>query len=156
MNLEDSEIIPLLNALGEHNHLRTSILPSLLKNLSENQHHEYPQNLFEVGRVFSKGDSQTGIIEKESLAIVTCHDKTDFTQLRQILNVLTSSLGLECCVKESSHPSYINGRFGEIYIKEQKVGLIGEFHPVVLENWQLPVPSVGMELNIEKIFELVK
>ncbi|MEK6900974.1 MAG: phenylalanine--tRNA ligase subunit beta, partial [Nanoarchaeota archaeon] len=33
-------VLSLKNAVGEHNHLRHSLLPSLLKTLSENKHHE--------------------------------------------------------------------------------------------------------------------
>ncbi|HLC81662.1 MAG TPA: phenylalanine--tRNA ligase subunit beta [Candidatus Nanoarchaeia archaeon] len=151
------EIIPLKNALGEHNHLRNSLLPGILKNLHENQHHEYPQNLFEIGRVFGYGsDEETGIKETEFLSVVLCHDKTDFTEIRQVLDVLCTNLGLAASVKETLHDSYISGRAGKIIINGQEIGLIGEFHPKVLENWDLLVPAVGFELNLKRIFELVK
>lgn len=154
MSLSD-DVISLKNALGEHNHLRNSLLPSLLKNLSENQHNEYPQNIFEVGRSFVKGDSETGVVEKENLAVTLCHEKTDFTEAKQVLDALMKSLGMDCVIKEVQHPSYVEGRIGEIFVGEKKLGLIGELHPQVITNWQLTVPVVGFELDLEELFKII-
>ncbi len=149
--------IPLKNALGEYNTLRDRLLPCLLKNLAENQHNEYPQNIFEIGRIFEPDTAQeTGIKETEHIAIALCHEKTDFTQIRQILDALLSSLGLGFTVKESPRPSFIVGRVGEILVDKKKIGIIGEIHPQVLTNWGMQVPVVALELNLEVLFELVK
>ena len=147
--------IPLKNAIGDHNHLRNAILPSLLKTLAENQHHEYPKNIFELGKIFVPWDTETGILEPEHLAVMLCHDKTDFTEIRQIVETLTRALGLECAVKESEHPPFIPGRSGDITIHDKKVGIIGELHPQVLTNWQMTMPAVTLELNLEEIFRIV-
>src|SRR3989344_6088128 len=150
------EPVALINALGEHNHLRNQVLPSLMKNLKDNQHHEYPQNLFEIGRAFTEGDSETGIIEREKLAVVLCHEKTDFTELKQSLAGCMSSLGLRVSIKEVSHSSFIEGRVGEMYVQGKNVGLIGELSPQVIMNWSLAVPVVGMEMDLEELFSFLK
>ena len=147
------KIIPLKNALGEHNHLRNSLLPSLLKNLSENQHHEYPQNIFETGRIFNYGNTETGVKEKQKLSILVCHERADFTEIMQILNALFSSLSLEVKIKESENASFIEGRIGNIVLDGKVIGMIGEIHPEVLENFSLIVPVVGLELEVEAVFE---
>ncbi len=155
MQVEDDDVISLQNALGDHNHLRSSVIPSLLQNLAVNQHYEYPQNIFEIGRTFSKGQSETGIIEKEKLAVVMCHEKTDFTEARQLVEGLFSSLGMEVTVKEAEHPLYIEGRVGELQLNGTTIGMIGEFHPQVLVNWELMVPVVGFEIDIEEVFSVL-
>jgi phenylalanyl-tRNA synthetase beta chain len=151
----DLEVIPLKNALGEHNHLRNAILPSLLSNLKDNQHHEYPQNIFEIGRTFNYGNTETGVTETEKLSAVLCHEKTDFTEIKQTLVALMQSLGLDCSVREKEHPSYIPGRVGEIIIKDISIGFIGELSPSVLNNWELTVPVVGFELELETLFKKI-
>ena len=153
---KEEKIIPLKNALGEHNHLRNRILASLLRNLKNNQHNEFPQNIFEIGRTFNFGESETGVIEKDNLAAILCHEKTDYTEIRQVLDALMDSLGLEYAVRESSRPSFIHGRLGEIYVEGQKLGIIGEFSPEILTNWELAIPAVAFELDLEKLFELIK
>jgi phenylalanyl-tRNA synthetase beta chain len=156
MNLS-KEIIKLKNALGDYNCLRNSVLVSMLKNLSENQHNEYPQNLFEIGRIFSlDASTETGVKEKENLGMVMCEEKADYTQLKQVLDWLARSLGLSIVIKESKHPSFIPGRIGDILVNSKKIGFIGEVHPQVLENWNLSVPVSALELDLEELFELVK
>ena len=155
MNLNE-KIIPLQNALGEHNRLRNALLPCLIKNLAENQHQEYPQNLFEIGRIFSYGKSETGITEHESLSIVLCHEKTDFTEIRQILDGLMRELAIAFSVKEAEHPSYITGRVGEITIEQEKIGVIGEISPEVLARWEILTPLVALELDAEKLWKAVR
>ena len=51
----------------EHEILRSSILPSLLRSLSHNIHEEYPQRLFEIGKVFSLDEDP---VERWSLCSV--------------------------------------------------------------------------------------
>jgi len=148
------EPIPLKNAIGDHNHLRNAIMPSLMKTLAENQHHEYPQNIFEIGRIFVPWDTETGVLEPEHLNVMLCHDKTDFTEIRQVLEALIHALGLECAVKESDHPPFISGRSGDITIHGKKMGVIGELHPQVITNWQLTMPVVCFEMNLGILFEL--
>ncbi|MBT6774533.1 phenylalanine--tRNA ligase subunit beta [Candidatus Woesearchaeota archaeon] len=153
--LLENKLIPLKNALGEHNHLRNIILPSLLLNLKDNQHHEYPQNIFEIGRTFNHGKTETGVKETEKLAVVLCHEKTDFTEIKQALTALMDSLGLEVSIKETEHPSYIVGRVGEIIVNDLSLGFIGELSPEVLNKWDLMVPVVGFELELETVFDLI-
>ncbi|MDP3734318.1 MAG: phenylalanine--tRNA ligase subunit beta [Nanoarchaeota archaeon] len=156
MNLSE-ELIPLKNALGDHNYLRNAILPSLLKTLAENQHHEYPHNIFEIGRIFTpSAEEDTGVRERETLGIVLCHEKTDFTEIKQVVTALLHSLGLEFKINEITHPSFIIGRVGAIIIDGEQIGMIGEFHPQVLMNWEVMVPAVGLELDLEKVFGLIK
>lgn len=150
-----NEMIKLKNALGDYNCLRNSLLVSMLKNLSENQHNEYPQNLFEISRVFSlDARTETGVGEKENLGIMLCEDKVDFTHLKQMLDLLGRSLGLSVQVRETKHPSFIIGRVGEILINSKKLGVIGEVHPQVLTNWGLNVPVAALELDLERLWEM--
>ena len=127
-----------------------------MKNLAENQHHEYPQNIFEVGRVFHHGDSETGIVETDHLSVILCHDKTDFTEARQALEALMQAVGIKCSVKESEHPGFIEGRVGEVMANGENIGIIGEFHPQVITNWGLLMPAVGFELDMGRLFSLAQ
>lgn len=155
--LQKNEIIPLINVIGDHNHLRNSLLPGLLKNLAENLHNESPQNLFEIGRIFNRNHhSDTGVSETEHLGLVLCHDKTDFTELKQVLESLLAALGLEFSITETVNQSFIPGRVGEIFVKEKSIGLLGEVHPQVLDNWQINSPVVALEIDLEMLFKILK
>ncbi|PIN76273.1 phenylalanine--tRNA ligase subunit beta [Candidatus Woesearchaeota archaeon CG10_big_fil_rev_8_21_14_0_10_36_11] len=156
MNL-DNPLISLQNALGEHNHLRNAILPSLIKNIRENQHNEFPQNIFEVGRVFTHDtNTETKIGENEHLSVVLCHDKTDFTEIKQVLDTVLSSLGICYTIQETQHASFIPGRVGEIIIHDKSIGIIGELSPEVITLWNIQVPIVAFEVDVEMLFKTIK
>ena len=55
-------------------------------------------------------------------------------------------------IKPDKNPSYINGRYGNIYYKGEKIGEIGEIYPEVLMNFKLEFPVAAMELNLEIFF----
>lgn len=149
-------IIPLKNAVGDQNHLRNSVLPSLMKNLNENQHNEYPQKIFEIGRVFTYAKkTETGVEERDKLGIVICHEKTDFTEIKQILDALLTALGVKASVQESSNRSFIDGRVGKVVVGDEKLGIIGEISPTVLNNWDIIIPVVCMEIDMMKVCEVV-
>ncbi len=151
-----SELVGLKNAVGEFNTLRNSLLPSLIKNLADNQHNEYPQNIFEIGRTFRYGNTETGVLEREYLTVALCYDEADFTRIKQVLDFLMRNLGLEFQIRDVKQGSFIPGRIGEILVNGEKIGIIGEIHPQVLENWNLAVPVVALELDLEELFNKVK
>lgn len=156
MNI-DNEVIILANSLSqEYNCLRSWIITSLLETLSKNKHNEYPQNIFEIGNIFKKGESETNVIEQERLAVILCHNKADFTQIKQILESLLFSLGLKYEIKDVEHESFISGRCGRVSVNGKNVAYIGEINPLVLDNWNLEMPVAALELNLSELFEVIK
>ena len=147
-----AELIELMNAKTNYNAIRSSMLPSLMKVLGDNRDVDYPQRIFELGKVFSK-DSKEGKSVSESTSLATALTNSNFTEAKQTLDYLGKVLGIEFEVKESSHSSFIDGRTAEVLLKKKKVGIIGEIHPKVLSNWKLLVPVSAFELEIDKILE---
>lgn len=144
------ELIEIENALNEdYNVLRYWMMPSLLDVFRNNKHHENPQKIFEIGTVF---DSD----EKNKLGMLITHSNVTYTEARQILDSLITSLGLEVSVKASEHESFIPGRVGKIIVKGKDIGVIGEIHPEVLSNFELETPVVGFELDVNELFKLIK
>ncbi len=138
--------LALKNPLSkEFDVLRPSLLPSLLHILSENQHHEYPQRLFEINTVIDE-------YEKVHLGIVFSHEKAYFTELKQILDALCGALGLSYSLVPQELPSFIEGRAGDIFVNKRFIGVIGEIHPEVLVNFNLGNPVVALELNLDSLY----
>jgi len=143
------ENIEVSNAVNvDYNALRKWIIPSLLEILERNKHHDYPQNIFEIGTCFSSK-------EEDCLSVVLCGNKIDFTSIKQILDYLINTLDLKYEIKEEKHDSFIDGRTGKIIIGKE-VGVIGEIHPKVLENFGLDMPAVAFEINLSDVFNIMK
>jgi len=154
MNL-DNDYVELISSNEEYNALRTSMIPNLLKILGNNKHNEYPQNIFEMGNIFRKGKSETGIEEETRLAVVLCHSKANFTGIKQIIDSLLENLGLNCSIENIEHKSFIPGRVGKIIIKGKETAIMGEIHPSVLVNFGIETPVSVFELDLKRLFEIV-
>ncbi|MDO8628829.1 MAG: phenylalanine--tRNA ligase subunit beta [Nanoarchaeota archaeon] len=139
----------------EYNVLRTSIIPSLLDVHNKNTHHNYPQNLFEMGTIFNpatnKQTSETGIIENNHLAITLCGEAADYTKIIQLSDYFFKQLNLEVNYEEPprAFPTFIPGRVAAITINGKMLGIIGELHPKVLNNFKLEQPTAALELNLD-------
>lgn len=131
----------------EYTVLRPWLLPCLLKTLQLNKHHEYPQNIFEIGPCFNNKK------ETMKLAVLLCHEKSDFTLIKQILDSLFQNLELEYKIEEVNHASFIKGRVGKILIKNKKIAYIGEIHPKVLTNYELIMPVSCFEIDLDELFK---
>lgn len=138
----------------EYNALRTSLIPSMLKTLNANKHHSYPQDIFEIAKVFKK--SKNDVIESYSLCITLCNRQSDFTRIKQILDALLLELGLHLSITEQDHPLFINGRSAIIKASGKKLGNIGEIYPDVLNNFSIDIPVSLLEINIEDLLDALK
>ncbi|MCI6983256.1 MAG: hypothetical protein MR917_03435, partial [Treponema porcinum] len=54
-------------------------------------------------------------------------------------------------VTESDDPRFIPGRQAAVLANGKKIGIFGEIHPQVLENWSITVPCVGGEIDLEEM-----
>ncbi|MBI2105813.1 phenylalanine--tRNA ligase subunit beta [Candidatus Woesearchaeota archaeon] len=126
----------------DYDTLRNFMLPGLLKILSENKRYEYPQNIFEIGKIFDD------ITDKDSLGIVVTGN---FTMIKQKLDVLFSLLDIKYEIKEDENGSFIIGRCGKIIVNEKELGVIGEMSPIVLDSFGIDVPCSGLEINLERL-----
>ena len=150
------ELVQIANPVSkEYNTTRETILPKLMDTLLLNRSEEKPIRIFEVGDVILLAPKEeTGAKREVHLAAVTYHEDANFTEIRSTLDFIMSSLGYnsDYKVKPGIHPSYISGRYGDIYLKENVIGGIGEIDPEVLVNFKLEFPVSALELNLELLF----
>jgi len=153
--LTDINLITLKSAVNtEYDVLRAWITPSLMEVLNNNRSSEYPQKVFGIGRVFKEGDTETGVLEQERLAITICDEQADFTNIKQTFDYLMRMLDIEYTMAETEHPSFIPGRVARVTVNDKEVAYIGEMHPQVLNNWGIEYPVGVLELNLSEMFNL--
>ncbi len=157
MNIKSTDFIKLANSISdEYNVLRYGMLPGLMNVLRENTHNEYPQNIFESGYTFKLGKSDTGVEEKNKLAVVLCSAESDYTKAKQVLDYLFKNIGLKYEVKKAMHDSFIPGRAGKIMLEGKEIGFIGELSPQVLSNFGVEMPASAFEIEMNSVYELFK
>lgn len=134
---------------SEHQILRSSLLPSLINSLSHNIHEEYPQRLFEIGKVFSLSKNPH---ECWSVCAVVAHDTADYTEIKSIVQTLmTNGFGKRFFTNAVSSGLFLQGRGADIYTEKEKIGHLGEIHPTIIENFKIRVPVVGFEIELTQL-----
>jgi len=151
---QEKGFIEVLDSKTENNILRKDLSSYVLKIFSENVDSEYPQKIFETGRVFL--DRNSDILEKEKLSLGIAPG--NFTDAKQVLSYLFKMLGFnseDIKISESEDfPNYfIEGRVGEITFNKKKIGFLGEVHPRILRNWKIKMPVALAEIDLVEIFE---
>jgi phenylalanyl-tRNA synthetase beta chain len=151
--IDEPENVASVNATksSEHEVLRDMLLPSLLKSLSRNIHEEYPQKLFEIGKIFEWSQN---INEYWSLGAVVAHNTADYTEIKSILQtLLKQSFGKSVTTEVAAHPVFIDGRCASVIVNDECIGMLGEITPFAIDNFKLRVPVAAFELNISKLLQ---
>ncbi len=150
MGAAPEECAAILNPKTEdYTICRKTILPSLLDVLMSNTHNEYPQKIFEVGDCVYLDDGETGAKNVRKLALAISHRDADINEIKSALETFMRLYGVGYSLKNSTHPSLIKGRCGDISVGGKKIGFIGEIAPSVLNNWCLENPVAVFEIAIE-------
>jgi phenylalanyl-tRNA synthetase beta chain len=155
MNCKKARIVEVSNPkILTMSCLRSWLLPSLMEFLGNNQSVEFPQKIFELGKVTMLDKTkETKTRDEEWLAAATTHPMASFTEIKSALDAFFLNLGVEWQITETVHPSFIEGRVGTAVVNGVDVGVLGEINPQVLEAWKLENPVVAFEINAQKIIE---
>ena len=156
MRRKAGRMIRLANPVStEYSIVRNDLLPSLMKNLADNKHQAYPQRMFEVSdviRISEKAETRTE--RRLHVACVSSRPTANFTEIKSYVEALLANLGLkDWKIKETRHPSFLQGRVAAIYVKGRKIGVVGEIHPEVLNNFELENPTSAFEINLQRIIK---
>ena len=150
MNLKEEEVVEIENPVSLNwNVFRNWMLPSLMEFYSNNQHVEYPQKIFEIGDVVlidEKQETKTRDVRKMAAAIAD--SKVDYHDILAVLDGFMREQKKKYKLRKARHSSFVEGRVAEILVEGKVVGIIGEVHPQVLENWKLEMPVAAFEIEL--------
>lgn len=149
-SIKEEERIELENSKTEYKYARPNLLIPAIRIFSENKDNEYPQEIFEIGKIFKK-DSKAFDISEEKHLLVAC-SPGNITKMKQILDYLFHTIGKEFSISEFSNDFCIEGRTAEIFYENKSIGFMGEIHPKVLIENSLKMPLAVIEINLDKLF----
>ncbi|MBN1175089.1 phenylalanine--tRNA ligase subunit beta [Candidatus Woesearchaeota archaeon] len=154
MNLSEDHVgfVPVANGNETQGMMRISIIPEQLKSLANNRNQPLPQKIFEGDFVVLPDLSKDVKARNEMhLSAMITDRAVTFTQIKQVLDSLLLTRGINISIKPTNHPSFIKGRAGVIIFDDIAIGIIGELNPQVLINFGLTTPVAAFELNLESI-----
>lgn len=153
-----ADVVEIIDPVSkDYNSLRYWMIPSLLTVLKHNRHNEYPQQIFEMGKVFMK-DSKSEMLVREAtrLCVMLCDGNTDFTKIKQAMDYIFRMLDVKYDVSDAEFEPFLAGRVGRVAVNGCKVAYIGEISPPVLANFEMEMPVAALELNLTDLFECLK
>jgi phenylalanyl-tRNA synthetase beta chain len=125
--------------------------------------------LFEIGPVYLPRADEALPDEPQRLAIALTGPRTleawqgsdrapvDFFDLKGVLTGVIEGLHLSgVTYAPDTHPTFMPGRTARLLVGEQTVGWLGELHPLVRDNYDLPAQAVLVaELDLEGLLAQV-
>lgn len=151
---EQVKAIFIANPMTENYEVvRPSIIPSLLESESVSQNAVYPHNIFEVGKIaYLEPSENSGTVTHNSLGFLSADAAVGFNEINSFVNTLMYFLRKEYTLTSPKDDTrFIEGRCANIVVNNKVVGVFGEIHPQVLENWGCSVPAVACEINVDSL-----
>ncbi len=150
---EDSPLrdsLKILNPLGEDTSImRTTVLPSMLEILTRNYNYRNKNvRLYEIGKTYFK--ESNGLADEKKVLSLGQYGNCDFYSIKGTVENIFSSLRING-VKfkaDSSNPSYHPGRCADIYYGDEKVGVLGQIHPLAAANYGIDDELYCAEISL--------
>jgi len=133
--------------------MRTTLMPNMLKVISKNSNHGIKEGmLFEIGNTFENSNKTIpNEIRKVSIGM---YGNYDFYSLKGVVENLLNKFGFKYKFKvEKNISSFHPGRTAKIVSNNIEIGLMGETHPDVRENYEIDERTYLAEIDIHKILE---
>ena len=151
-------MLPIRNPLGEDTSvMRTTLVPDMLSTLALNMNHGNDSaRLFEVAAVFDPANrTAEGLpTETRKLCLGLYGKDADFFTMRGVVERLLKQLGIAFDVSRSDEVYLHPGRQAKLTQGEQVVCVLGEVHPTIRENFDMPYRALIAEMDMEVIAQL--
>ena len=146
----------ILNPLGEDTSImRTTVLPSMLEILARNYNYRNKNvKLYEVGRIYLPGGNDGLAVENKVLSMGAYGDDMDFFALKGAVEAILKDLRAEGVHFEAPcvpNPSYHPGRCADVYAGGRRIGVFGQVHPLVAQNYGVDAQFYCAELDLEQL-----
>lgn len=151
-------MLPIRNPLGEDTSvMRTTLVPDMLSTLALNMNHGNDNaRLFEVAAVFDpEHRTAEGLpTETRKLCLGLYGKDADFFTMRGVAERLLKQLGITFDVSRSNEVYLHPGRQAKLTQGDHVVCVLGEVHPTVRENFDMPSRALIAEMDMEVIAQL--
>ncbi|MDR1211550.1 MAG: phenylalanine--tRNA ligase subunit beta [Spirochaetaceae bacterium] len=146
-------IIRIANPMTEnYEYVRDSVLASLMASEAASGHAVYPHRIFEVGKIAYRDQAENyGTSTRQYAGFLHADRDASFNTVAGQLQTLFYYISCEYTVQESDDARFIPGRAAAIVYRGRDIGVFGEIHPEVLENWGITVPCTACEFDLEAL-----
>ena len=145
----------ILNPLGEDTSImRTTTLPSMLEILTRNYNYRNKSAwLYEIGRIYQPGGEDGLANEAKIVTLGAYGSGMDFFTMKGAVEAILKDIRAEnvrfqpCTEDQSYHP----GRCAEVWSGDQCIGVFGQVHPRVAQNYGVDTELYCAELSFDAL-----
>ena len=146
----------ILNPLGEDTSImRTTVLPSMLEILTRNYNfRNKAAKLYEIGRIYLPGGEDGLADEQKVLSMGAYGPDMDFFAMKGAVVAVLETIRAEkvTFAAVNDNPSYHPGRCAKVLVNGQEIGVFGQIHPLVAQNYGVDTQLFCAELSFEALF----
>jgi phenylalanyl-tRNA synthetase beta chain len=154
MDLRPDDHLELLNTISEEiQFFRQSLIPSLVKNISENEGRRDVLKFFEISKVYLPRKSELPEeVYKLSIAV-----NTDFLDLKGLVESLITELKAgDIAYDTSNQPLFSEALQTSLSVADKKLGMLGQLKPAHQERNAIKSPVYIAELDLMPLIELYR
>lgn len=155
--------VTIINPLGEDTSvMRTTTIPSMLETLSFNYNNKNEKAcLFEVGKEYLPVDGRELPDEPDRLTFGMYGGNVDFYDIKGVVEALLSEMGINeveyvraCNSEAFDEKSALHPGRGAVILKDgTAIGIMGEIHPSVQENYGIKTKIYIAKLNVPEMMK---
>lgn len=163
-----TEYVKLANPITpEKRVMRRSLLSSVLNVIERNARLRDALAMFEIGPVFIPQGNDLPL-EPRRLALAltgrryeSAWDaktalKLDFYDLKGLVEALMDALHLDVTYAPAEHPSFHPGKCASVLLNGTSLGILGELHPLVQENYNFVSPVLAADFDLEAVLQAAR
>ena len=164
---QDSKLrktVTITNPLGEDTSvMRTTTIPSMCEVLGRNYNNRnLSAKLYEIGNEYIPTEADKLPNEPARLSIGMYGNNVDFYDIKGAVDELLEEVGIkdydvtackENCIFDEAVAFY-PGRSAIITKGDVAIGIVGELHPEVLDNYEIGVKAYAAKLNIPEMMSI--
>ncbi|EPR79628.1 Phenylalanyl-tRNA synthetase [Spraguea lophii 42_110] len=138
----------------ENESIKSSLLLTLLKTLSANQHFPAPIKIFEIGDIVLL-DSQFDVLARNErrLSGLIASNTGGLEEIQGLITFLFKKLKNKVKFEEKNLKMYLSKRCGDIIVDDTKVGEFGIVCPKIIRFYNIPYVVSAFEINLEKVIQ---
>jgi len=151
--------VKITNPLGEENSvMRTTALASMMEVLARNENVKADKaRLFEVGKVYRPIEDAL-LPEEKHVVTIGMFGDCDFYDLKGVVEVMLDDLGIvkASFAPKSDEATFHPGRCASLIAGGREIGVIGQIHPAVCENYDMDNTVYAAEIDLDALTTLAK
>ena len=164
-NCVERDLVRIINPMGDDTeYMRTLLSPNLFEVMSTNLARNNTEfRGYEIGIVFNVNLTDGDALPEESynMTIGTYGEEEDFFSLKGMIEELLDRIGVGTLEfrAEAEYGMFHPGRCARFYAKDEnggdvEIGIMGEIHPDVRENFGIGVRAYSAEIDLETVIGL--